>query len=260
MKIRRYLDKDKEKIKKFVASNLMDIFNTDTIAGAEDLEDIKKKFEVLFVIEQKGKIIGTAGVKKIKGDARVSRMYVNKSERGKSIGNKLMKKGIIIPSWLGKKHSLLHRERNSLAKQGENNPMKQKEVRMKVSNTLKQKWKDDKKFAKRMLDSFKHLVKNKFEKEFSKICKEYNLSFSYVGDGSFWIGPCISGKRRNPDFKHLIKKKIILLNGDYWHTKKDINEQIIDYKNKGYNVLSIWQSDWNNSKEIIIEKVKKFSS
>ena len=45
MKIRRYLDKDKEKIKKFVASNLMDIFNTDTIAGAEDLEDIKKKFE-----------------------------------------------------------------------------------------------------------------------------------------------------------------------------------------------------------------------
>ncbi len=169
------------------------------------------------------------------------------------------KEGTIKPVWLGKKHTKYHRIKNSLAKLGKNNPMKRKEVRNKVSKTLKQRWKNDKEFVNTMLNSFKHLKKNNLERDFIRTCKKYNLPFIYTGDGTFWIGPCNSGKRRNPDFKHTEKKKIILLNGEHWHTKEDIDEQIKDYNKKGYNVLSIWEREWINQKNEIIKKVKEFT-
>lgn len=172
----------------------------------------------------------------------------------------LIKAGLIIPVWSGKKHSLLHRMKNSVAKRGINNPMKREEVRTKVSETLKKKWKCDGKFVKKMLSSFCHLHKNNFENEFSRVCKMYKLPFIYTGNGSFWIGPCISGKRRNPDFRHLAERKVILLNGEHWHTKEGIDEQIKDYENVGYEVLSIWDKEWTDSKDDVIRKLKGFSN
>jgi hypothetical protein len=76
-----------------------------------------------------------------------------------------------------------------------------------------------------------------------------------------------------------INNKIIEYNGDYWHCNpsKWLPEQYnkstkctakekwksdkrkLDYAiSKGYDVLVIWESEWKNDKENIIEKCKRF--
>ncbi|MBI2043869.1 hypothetical protein HYT24_00710 [Candidatus Pacearchaeota archaeon] len=184
----------------------------------------------------------------------------NKVKKLAEIKTEKFRSGEIVKVWLGKKHSSEHRRKNSLAKRGDLNPMKREDVKKKMAKTLKDRWLNDEEFVKNMLKSFKNLKENKFEKDFEKICKESQLPFVYTGNGSFWIGPCISGKRRNPDFKHVSDKKVILLNGDHWHTNEDINEQVKDYENKGYKVLPIWQSNWQKFKEDVIKSVKEFSN
>ena len=87
MKIRKATKEDKVKIKRLISMILRDIFNSKP-EGLEDLDDIEKNFDLFLVIEENGKIIGTAGIK----DAKISRMYVKKSERGRGIGKKLMQK------------------------------------------------------------------------------------------------------------------------------------------------------------------------
>jgi len=183
-------------------------------------------------------------------DERVMKYSLTRKER--------IRNGEIIPCWKGKRHSEEHRRKNSLAKIGYKNPMKRKDVREKVSKSMKEKWKNDQDFARKILNSFRCLNKNKFEREFESFCKINKLPFIYVGNGSFWVGPCISGKRRNPDFKHLWKNKVVLLNGEYWHKKEDVYKQIKDYQSKRYDVFIIWQDEWKNSKENILNRINKF--
>lgn len=89
MGIRQYDPKDKKQIKRLVISVLKEIFNS--AKGIEDLGNIENEFEVFFVAEKDGEIIGTLGIKN-EGDARISRMYVKKTERGSGIGEELMKR------------------------------------------------------------------------------------------------------------------------------------------------------------------------
>lgn len=90
MRIKKAANKDRVKIKRFVERILLKIFNSPA-KNLEDLNDIEKNFEIFWVVEKDGKIIGTLGIKN-EGGARVSRMYIQKSERGKGIGTQLMNK------------------------------------------------------------------------------------------------------------------------------------------------------------------------
>lgn len=93
MKIRTYKRSDREKIKKFISKILEQIFKSPA-SGLEDLEDIEKNFWFFLVVEKNGEIIGTVGIKKEGNNARISRMYVKKNERGRGIGTKLIQKAL----------------------------------------------------------------------------------------------------------------------------------------------------------------------
>ncbi len=92
MRIRKYRPDDKKQVKNLIISALEEIFGK--ARNIEDLDNIGKDYEVFFVVEQKGEIIGTLGILRQGGDAKIRRIYVKKSERGKNIGTKLMKKAL----------------------------------------------------------------------------------------------------------------------------------------------------------------------
>ena len=96
----------------------------------------------------------------------------------------------------------------------------------------------------------------------------------YIRDGS-------TGMAYSYDFTLKQKRKIIEFNGDYWHcnpaiyeaeyfnkSKKKTAQEIWDYdqvkielaEQKGYQVLTIWESDWNADPSRTIEKCIKFIS
>lgn len=92
MKIRKANNKDKEKIKELIKEVLEEIFKSKA-KGLEDLDNIEDNFESFWVVEDKGEIIGTLGLKN-EGDVRISRMYIKQTERGKGVGSKLIKKAL----------------------------------------------------------------------------------------------------------------------------------------------------------------------
>lgn len=70
--------------------------------------------------------------------------------------------------------------------------------------------------------------------------------FRFVGDGAFWIGPCKSGNRRNPDFIYRSgKNKVgVLYHSTYWHTRNLAAEQAeaADYEHAGWRMFVIWDA------------------
>ncbi len=93
MEIYSYNKDDKSKIKKFVSENLEEIFHSPAQA-LEDLDNISKNFELFLIAKRNQEIIATIGVKNENNCARISRMYVKKTERGRGIGRILMKKAL----------------------------------------------------------------------------------------------------------------------------------------------------------------------
>ena len=91
MIICEYKPSDKLTIKRFIASNLQDIFNSKA-KNLDDVDDIPKNFELFLIAKENKTIIGTAGLKDENGTARISRMYVQKELRGKGIGKELLKR------------------------------------------------------------------------------------------------------------------------------------------------------------------------
>ena len=94
--------------------------------------------------------------------------------------------------------------------------------------------------------------------------KDNNFPFIFVGDGKFWI----KGKETsyNPDFLHQDKKqrKIIEIFGDYWHNLKDHKkrdaERLNTYKEKGFQVLVIWENQIKKSCGEVIKLIESFSA
>jgi len=99
------------------------------------------------------------------------------------------------------------------------------------------------------------------EQRFINLCKKYNLPYKYVGDGSFWV------KNRNPDFINTNgEKKIVNINGIYWHlwkhqkenpslTKKDVEiKEMAHYEPYGFKSIIIWEDEMDNDK-IILKKL-----
>jgi len=82
---------------------------------------------------------------------------------------------------------------------------------------------------------------NLFEQQIIEFIKLNKLPFRYVGNRAYWIGPCVSGKCRNPDFVHTGGQRwAILANGAYWHPPLRHLEQMKDYESMGYKVFVIW--------------------
>jgi N-acetylglutamate synthase-like GNAT family acetyltransferase len=92
MRITKAKAKDTQEIKDFVKMNLEEVFNSKAV-GLEDLDNIKKNFDIFLIARDDEKIIGTIGVKN-EGDARISRMYIHKEFRGKSIGKSLINEAL----------------------------------------------------------------------------------------------------------------------------------------------------------------------
>lgn len=87
---------------------------------------------------------------------------------------------------------------------------------------------------------------NKFEQRVIDYLQTNQFPFRFTGDGSFWVHPCKSGKHRNPDFIHSDgkTKKIILAHGTYWHSDEvEVNIELNDYKDRGWECFIIWEHD-----------------
>lgn len=152
--------------------------------------------------------------------------------------------------------SLEARKQYSIRMQ-KDNPMFNQKTREQVSQTFKQKYADmDYKKARLSLLT-RH--PNKPEKYLTELCSRYKLPFEYVGDSSFWIGPCVSGSCRNPDFIHRQHnlKKAILVNGDFWHPQNKLQIELNDYANAGYDILTLSDTEVYNELEVI-SKINTF--
>ena len=103
-----------------------------------------------------------------------------------------------------------------------------------------------------------------------KICEEFNIE---IPKKEKWING--GDIRCSYDFTY--KKKIIEFNGDYWHGNPNLyneNDKIINQlvkerweydtrkidlaKSKGYDVLVIWEYDYNNHPNLTFKKCIKF--
>lgn len=138
----------------------------------------------------------------------------------------------------------------------DNNPMKRPEVAAKVA--MWHRWKN---FAnpKAMAETWIRagVAPNKAEQKLAQVLAP--LGFRFVGDGSFWIGPCQSGMCRNPDYIYKSgRRKIgVLLNGAYWHQLPNRNDQqeMQDYQAYGWKMLVIMESELSNT-TTVLAKVK----
>ena len=125
-----------------------------------------------------------------------------------------------------------------------------KETKRKISEKTKNQWKNPE-LRKKLLRSL-NSKPNGLECKVQVIVSENDLPFEYVGDRTFWI------ERKNPDFKHKFLKKVIEVNGDYWH-----GERITGFSRKEHEqnmkCLVLWENDILNSRKKVIEKMKIFS-
>ena len=139
------------------------------------------------------------------------------------------------PPPMTEKQKDVHRKRMK-----ENNPMRSFEVRQKVSRAIKKLYEQDR---RSMVERWVNAGASPNKAELLLLNLIAPLGFRYTGDGQFWIGPCQSGRCRNPDFVYGQgdQKVAILLNGEYWHNlpKSDDEMAMKDYLEMGWRVLII---------------------
>lgn len=154
------------------------------------------------------------------------------------------------------------------------NPMFRPEVRARVSASLKRNAAERRSRWRAMYGEEWTTVRygpNKAEASLLTLISP--LGFLFVGDGRFWIGPCQSGKRRNPDFilGSGRNKAALLYNGAYWHSRPDTNatEQLADYQQAGWRVFVVDEAKmrqplnlvrevrvWLNGNESIVSQIR----
>ena len=100
------------------------------------------------------------------------------------------------------------------------------------------------------------------EKAFEDICKKYALPFTFVGDGSFWLG------NANPDFVHNTKKIAVEVFGDYWHGQLvnrnvrytgTVEGRTAQLKAEGYKTIILWESDLmrDDADKFVLRELRK---
>jgi G:T-mismatch repair DNA endonuclease (very short patch repair protein) len=98
------------------------------------------------------------------------------------------------------------------------------------------------------LSKLQKLKPTRLEVEIMEILRELAPEFKYVGDGKCIIaGKC-------PDFIDYANKRVILVNGCYWHgcpihypsrieAYKETLAEVKHYRRYGYQVICIWEHD-----------------
>jgi len=160
----------------------------------------------------------------------------------------------------------------SSTKRGHLNPMKRAEVAEKVSATMRSKWRPffsnqlkrawaDGKMPHPSETGPTRALPNKAEVTLSALLQEHAPTFRYVGNRAFWVGPCQSGARKNPDFVSTSTKQVILLHGEYWHTKAAADSERLDYESRGWSVLIIWSQELRmRHRHVLLSKISSFTT
>lgn len=120
------------------------------------------------------------------------------------------------------------------------NPMHRKEVALQVSNTHKQKWQDAA-YRESQIQKW-HKSPNSLESQIIQLFEDKNVPFKFTGDGSFWVTTTL-GKHRCPDFVNLQLKKVILICGEYWHSKEEVDQEVKEYNSRGFEVLVFFDKE-----------------
>lgn len=115
------------------------------------------------------------------------------------------------------------------------NPMHRPDVAQRQAETLRQRYRDG------TLLPPSRAVSSAQERQLFDVFVNGGLPVIHSGGRTFWIGPCVSGRRRNPDMRHLTERRAILFSGRYWHTAEDIETQLQDYQSAGWAVLHFWE-------------------
>jgi hypothetical protein len=89
---------------------------------------------------------------------------------------------------------------------------------------------------------------SKPEKILIELFKKYKIPFNYVGDWNFWLG---IRKKKNPDFIHLNKNKIIEYNGYYTHNEQEEKNRREFFRRYGYKVLFLHSKNLKNEVKLI---------
>ena len=150
---------------------------------------------------------------------------------GKWVKAKDLKIGDILHV-IDSKKMLGSKERYSLSKIGDKNPMKRKEVIDRANSKEN--------YDKRRKNGF-GVVKNKFNNIERKLNSILSNEWEFVGNKPIIINGY------NPDFVHKEKRKIIELNGCYWHNCKEIEM----FKKASYEILIRWEHELANELNLI---------
>ncbi len=114
MEIRRFNNRDQTEVKKLITEILSNEFLMDQRAYAySDLDSISNVYggakEGFFVGEEKGKVVGTIGVKEESKDiAILRRLFINPKYRGKGFGRLLVDKALAFCREKGYKQAIFH--------------------------------------------------------------------------------------------------------------------------------------------------------
>lgn len=134
------------------------------------------------------------------------------------------------------------------------NPMHRPDVAAKAVATNRKRWSEA---AYQELEHQSGYGPNKAEAVLLGLIQ--SIGFRYTGDGSFWIGPCVSGKRRNPDFiyKSGTLKTAVLYHGRYWHARSDSDDgqELQDYSAAGWGVLVVTEVELKGDLAMLSAKV-----
>ena len=152
--------------------------------------------------------------------------------------------------------------KSRLANLGENNPMYGKthteDVRKIIGEASKKNW-DNPEFREMIIPKIMkglQITPNKPETMVINIINQYNLNFVYTGDGKRIVGGFC------PDFVEKERKKIIEVNGDYWHNLKNVIEKdqrkYKKYDELGYETLIIWEKELKKPEQVAT-KILEFS-
>lgn len=121
-----------------------------------------------------------------------------------------------------------------------------------LSDRMIHAWQDPE-IAKKYLDGMNQ-TPNNFEIDFDNATPGI---LRFTGDRSWWRN-LPNGKHKNPDFKVTGMNKVVELFGDYWHRNDDPNELISLFAEIGFECMVIWESEWHNNREEMLEKVMVF--
>lgn len=183
----------------------------------------------------------------------------NKNRLGKK-DSEITKQRISL-ALTGRHLSKEHRNKISLVQLGRK---QSKEICLKKSISMKEKWKE-KEYREKVLKSMlKSLFKRptSLELRFIEIIKKYSLPYKYVGDGSFLIG------YKNPDFINIAgqkicieiankKEKSIKRIGRKYQSWQEYEQQRIEYFAKYcWKCIVIWEDELQNE-HLLIEKINK---